>query len=108
MDNSNYHSYPYVCKYLWHLWNIEKLTGKQILDRVLDIQDWLDSSCILTGKQTFIWDVKHILLPLNSNIDTQHISRTEQVIYISEHIYFSNEQDLLAFKLRWLTLPIIS
>jgi hypothetical protein len=91
------YAYPYGCPYLSHLLKVEKLTGSQILARVLEMMDWLS-----TNKCSHEWSTNEDMdtvgrncvgYPLSSN-PANHIS-------FSRHIYFTHEQDLLAFRLRW-------
>lgn len=103
MDNQQYESYPYKCAYLWHLWNVEKLTGSQMLDRVIEMQDWLDSNCWENGNRTFLWDNNNSTFPFQYNRDYNGSVNKAYVheITLSNFIAFKRKDDLLAFMLRW-------
>lgn len=100
MDNSNSYHFPHTCAHLWHLWNKEHLTGKQILARTLEMQMWLDANCIVNGKRTFIWSIEYTKFPQDYNVQYSGFKGVN-TISLANCIYFKHEQDLLAFRLRW-------
>ena len=104
MDNSKHKSYQHICHYLFYLWDVEKLSGIQILERTEEMHKWLFANCIENGECTFIWDNHYTKYPANVNKDYCGISifgRSSHEISLSNSVAFKYEQDLLAFRLRW-------
>lgn len=91
-------TFPHSSAYLSHLVNVEKLTGIQILNRTVEMMDWLS-----INKCSHMWSYGTegidtigrdcVGYPLSSN--------PGNLITFSRYIYFRHEQDLLAFRLRW-------
>lgn len=99
MDNSKYRSHPNICAYLWYLWNIEKLTGGEILDRTIEMQCWLDDNCWDNGERAFFWDDHYTPFPLLYNKDYNGLYNTKNnhhVVSLSNFLAFKDKEDLLA------------
>lgn len=97
MIDSDLENYPYKCAYLSYLWHVELLSGSDILARSLEMQNWLDANC----RGTFRWDTLYSKFPLNTSKGTPLHGNNVQQIALANNVYFKNEQDLLAFRLRW-------
>lgn len=90
--------YLYTCDYLSHLVYVENLTGIQVLEQLVEMDNWLS-----VNKISRMWSVGEmgttrigkncVGYPLSSN--------PANLISVSRYIYFTDEQDLLAFRLRW-------
>lgn len=97
MDKNIYESYPHKCDYLEYLWEVELLSGRLILERTIDMQGWLDTVCF----KNFIWSNNYSKFPLDYSKNTVFMRNSSLQIALADAVYFREEQDLLAFKLRW-------
>lgn len=97
MDKNIFESYPHHCDYLSYLWEVELLSGRLILEKTIDMQGWLDTVCA----RKFIWSNNYSKFPLDYGKNTVFMRNSSLQIALADAVYFKEEQDLLAFKLRW-------
>ena len=75
-----------------------------MLDRLIQMQVWLDINCIENNKTTFKWCDIYSKYPADYNVEFNGVGIHG---YKTHHIQFSNflafkrKEDLLAFMLRW-------
>ncbi len=101
-DNSVYRHFPYSVAHLWHIYNrnpnpraSEGFTrfitpsGDEILDTISEIEDWLSEN--VGDRYTFS----------NGRLMSDVYYGKEHPARVSNCIHFSDELDVLAFRLRW-------
>lgn len=76
-----YYPYIYCCPYLWWLLHREKLLGQQLQERIVDIERWLNANL----KGMYVW----------------YPAATNESEALYHAVYFKEESDLVAFRLRW-------
>jgi hypothetical protein len=72
------------------------------MDLVLQYQHWLDETCIQNGKRNFKWSTGELttVIPKIRTFGSGNYPLGEYYEFANV-LYFSYEEDLLAFRLRW-------
>lgn len=119
-------TFPFSYDWLWYYLQVEKLTGKEIYAKLKVIDSWLAETCYENvidrcspapdGKFTSIrknhyaWSLERVRIPSDYNPFITHslsasiFGNTYEVV--PKHIRFKNNEDLLAFKLKFgITCP---
>jgi hypothetical protein len=125
MTNSK-KNFPYLCAHLWYYLQVEKLNGKQIMAKVIEINAWLNETCIITcvdwfsptadgqypvlKEEQWMWDTWTTRVPMYHNLYGTTIPAAppmstrmdwDAAISLSNSISFMHQDDLLAFKLKF-------
>ncbi len=84
---------PFIHKsnYLHHLIMVKQLSAVQILDWRDQVKIWLHTLWHTNRKDTYKWG--DCSTPIFVN---------DTMIHLPAQLFFAHEEDLLAFKLRWL------
>lgn len=74
------------------------------MDLVLQYQTWLDETCIQNGKRNYKWSTADLTTKIPKlHTFGQQLGRypAREYYEFANALYFSYEEDLLAFRLRW-------
>ena len=90
-------SYTFACHWLYHLAYKEGLTGQEILDRSVEMMNWLTEN----GPIQHAWNTNRIKVPKDCTIDVPGNYSDLSYLEFSTILFFEHQSDLLAFRLRW-------